>query len=161
MRTLVFTEIPDPNIASTIATDELPLVWVDDHIIDRYSMRVVSLNSSRACVPDLDGSIFRAGYHPFALTVERYTGDVGSVAVKGKHRIGVRRLDIVELDSMVAGGGKVALVWRDTKTIDLGIWVWNSAGADSRKRLPKAGREMNYVRAVVLVTERVHTGHTG
>jgi hypothetical protein len=46
--------------------------------------------------------------------VERYAGDVASVAVKGEDSVRVCRLDVVELDRVMAGGGKVALVRRDT-----------------------------------------------
>lgn len=60
------------------------------------------------------------------------------MAVKCKDRIRVGRLDIVELDSMVASGGKVAFVRRDAKAIDLRVRVGDCAGANAGERFPKS-----------------------
>lgn len=51
--------------------------------------------------------------------MERDAGDVGRVAVKGKDRVGVRRLNIVELDRVVACGGEIAFVGRDAQSVHL------------------------------------------
>jgi hypothetical protein len=45
--------------------------------------------------------------------VEGYACDVASVAIEAEERVGVRRLDVVELDRVVTGRGQVALIWRD------------------------------------------------
>lgn len=60
------------------------------------------------------------------------------MAVKGKDRIRVGRLDIVELDCMVASGGKVAFIGRDAKAIDLRVWVGDRAGANAGQRFPES-----------------------
>jgi hypothetical protein len=70
--------------------------------------------------------------------VKGNTCNVRSMAVKGKDRIRVGRLDIVELDSVVAGGSEVALVRRYAKAVDLRVWVRNSAGADPRQCFPES-----------------------
>lgn len=73
-------------------------------------MCVVALDTTRARIPDLDGAVFGACYHPFTLAVESDARDVRRVALKGEDGIGVRRFDLVKLDSMVASCGKEALV---------------------------------------------------
>ena len=70
-------------------------------------------------------TIFRAGDHPFAFTMERDTGNVSGVTFECENSGRVRRSDIVKLHSMVAGGGQKALIWRYAKAIDLRIGVWN------------------------------------
>lgn len=51
--------------------------------------------------------------------MESHAGDVGRVAVKSQDCVRVRRLDIIELDRVVSGGGEVALVGRYAETIHL------------------------------------------
>jgi hypothetical protein len=51
--------------------------------------------------------------------VECDAGDVGCVAVESENSVRIRRLDIVQLDGMVARGGEVALVGGDAEAIDL------------------------------------------
>lgn len=63
--------------------------------------------------------------------------DVGRVAVKGEDRIRVRRLDIVELDRVVACGSEVALVGRDAEAVDLRIGVGDGARADAAESFPE------------------------
>lgn len=75
--------------------------------------------------------------------MKRDTGNVRSVAVKGKDRIRVGRFDVVELYSVVASGSEVALVRRYAKTIDLRVWVRDGAGADSRQRFPESDVELS------------------
>ena len=43
---LIVTEVPYHDYTSTIGTDEFALVGVDDHIIDRVVMSVVSLDKA-------------------------------------------------------------------------------------------------------------------
>lgn len=44
MRALVLAEVPDPYVATAIATDQFSLVWVNDHIVDRDTVGVVALD---------------------------------------------------------------------------------------------------------------------
>lgn len=138
MSTLVLAEIPDPDISTTVTGDEFALVGMDNHIIDRLAMRVVSLDASGASVPDLDSAIFRACDHPFPFAMESYPRNVAGVTVEGKNGARISRADIVKLDIMTTSGRKIALVWRYAKTIDLRVRMLNGPRADSRKGLPKA-----------------------
>lgn len=92
---------------------------MDDHIVGRAAVVIASLDRSRPRFPYLDGAVFRARHHPFALAVKRYSGDVPRVSLKRKQRIGVCRLDVVKLDRVVAGCGKKPLVGRDAQAVHL------------------------------------------
>lgn len=138
MSTLVLAEIPDPDISTTVTRDELALVGMDDHIVDRAAMRVVSLDAASTSIPDLDGAIFGACNHPFTFAMEGYARDVAGMTLKGKHRAGIGRADIVELDVVTTSGREIALVWRNAETVDLRVGVLDRTRADSRKSLPKA-----------------------
>jgi hypothetical protein len=59
--------------------------------------------------------------------VEGNARDVARVALKCEERIGIRRLDVVQLDRMVAGGGEEALVGGDAQSVDLGVGVLDGA----------------------------------
>lgn len=61
------------------------------------------------------------------------------MTVEGEDRVGVGGLDVVELDCVVTSGGKVSLVRRDAKAVDLGIWVWDSPGAYTGEGFPESG----------------------
>ena len=111
MGALVLAEIPDPHIARAVAADELPLVGVNDYIVDRAVVVVVALDRACASVPDLERAVFGTCYHPFALDVECYACDVAGMAFEGEERVGIGRgADVVELDVFVAGGREPALV---------------------------------------------------
>lgn len=43
---------------------------------------------------------------------------------------------------MVAGSGKEALVGRDAKPVDLGVWVLDGARTDARKGFPESVLEL-------------------
>jgi hypothetical protein len=86
---------------------------VDHHIVDRRAVRVASLDRATARLPDLDCTILGAGDHPLALAVEGYACDVARVALEAEQRVGVGRLDVVELDRVVAGRGQVTLIGGD------------------------------------------------
>jgi hypothetical protein len=73
---LVLSQVPDPHITTTVAANELSLIWVNDHIVDRNAMSVVALNIAGPRVPDLDRAILRRGDKPLGLAMERDTGDV-------------------------------------------------------------------------------------
>lgn len=84
MTTSVLTQVPDPNISTSIATDQLSLVRMYHHVIDSdvVSMTVVSLHVSRPRVPDLDGPVFARAHEPFPLAVPLYGGDVVCVSLE-------------------------------------------------------------------------------
>ena len=137
MGTAVFSQVPDSDTATMITTDDLALVWVNNHIVDWRVVVVAALNGAGASFPDLHGSILGASNHPFPLAVECNAGDVVGMAFKGQDGIWVRGLDVVELDAMVARGGKEALVRRDTEAVDLRVRMLDSARAYSGKSLPE------------------------
>jgi hypothetical protein len=137
---VVLGQVPDTDASSTVTADDLTLVWMNDDVIDWGSMRIRTLDSSAACLPNLDSSVLRASDHPFALTVECDTGDVVRVTFESQDRIWVCRFDIVELDIVVASGSEETFIWRDTETIDLGVRVLNGARADTRESLPESMR---------------------
>jgi hypothetical protein len=78
---------------------------VNDDVVHRNAMGIVSLNAAGSGVPDLDGTVLGRRDHPFAFTVKSDPGNVGSVAVEGEDSIRIRGLDVIELDRVVAGGG--------------------------------------------------------
>lgn len=138
MRAVVLSQIPYSDTSSPIAADDLALVWMDDHVIDWRSMAVTSLNSSTACLPNLDRSIFRACHHPLPLAMESHASDIICMTFESKERVWIGRLDVVELNTMVTGCCKKSLVGRDAESIDLGIGVLNCSRADTRERLPES-----------------------
>ena len=131
MSTLVLAEIPDPDISTTVTRNKLALVRMNNHIIDRGAMRVIALNAASTSIPDLDSAIFRACNHPFAFAMKGYARNVAGMTFKGEDRARIGRADIVELNIVITGGCKIALVWRDTKTIDLRVRMLDGTGADS------------------------------
>ena len=70
--------------------------------------------------------------------MESHAGDVGRVSIEGEDCIGVGRLDVVELDGVVASSGEVALVGGYAETIYLRVWVRDCAGADAAEGFPEA-----------------------
>lgn len=119
MRALVLTQIPNPNIPRLIATDQFALVRMDNHIVHRAPVRIVSLHARRTCVPNLDGPVFTRRHHPFPLAMETDTSNIVGVAFKLEHRVGICRLDVVELDGGVTSGSKKSFVGGDTEAIYL------------------------------------------
>lgn len=116
---VVLSKVPDTDAALAIATDDFALVRMDHDVVGGTAVVVGALDLATACLPNLDGAILGAGHHPLAFAVEGDAGDIASVALEGKQRIRVRRLDIVEFDRVVACGGEEALVGRDAEAIDL------------------------------------------
>lgn len=110
MTALVLTQVPYSYIASTIAADELALVWMDDYIVDRNAMTVVALNSASTSIPYLYRAVFRAGNHPFALAMEGYSSNIACMTFKDKDRRRIAALDVEELDGMVTGSGKETFI---------------------------------------------------
>lgn len=108
------SKVPDSDVATSIRTHEFTLIRVDDHVVHRVGVLVVSLNQARSGVPDSDRHVLRAGDHPLALTVESHACDIVRVALKGHDRVRIGRLDVVEAHHVAAGSGKELLVWGDT-----------------------------------------------
>lgn len=73
-------------------------------------MVITSLNCPCPRLPDLDGAVLGASHHPFSLAVKGDTSDVARMALESQQRVRIGRLDIVELDRVVARGGEVSLV---------------------------------------------------
>jgi hypothetical protein len=111
---------------------------MDDYIVDGDAVGVVALDIAAARVPDLDGAVLGARDQPLGLAVKGDARDVGRVAVEGQDRIRIRRLDVIELDGVVARGGEVALVGRDAEAVHLRVGVGDGAGADATEGLPEA-----------------------
>lgn len=137
MRAAVLSQVPDSDTPTMVTADDLPLVRVDNHIVDRRIVVVAALNGASASFPDLHSSILGASNHPLPLAVECNTCDVAGVAFKCQDRVRVRGLDVVKLDTVVACSSKKSLVGRDAKAVDLRVRVLDSTGANSGKGLPE------------------------
>lgn len=88
MTTLILTQIPDPDITAAVTTDKLPLIRMDDHVVDRAAVVVIPLDGPGLDVPDLDGAVLGGGDHPFGVDVEGDAGDVVGVALEGEEGLG-------------------------------------------------------------------------
>jgi hypothetical protein len=95
MRALVLSQIPDPHITPSVAANQLPLVRVNNHVIDRDTVCIIALYIPTASIPDLHGAVFGRCDEPLRLAMERYARDIGGVAVEGENGIGVGRFDVV------------------------------------------------------------------
>lgn len=111
MSAFILTQIPYPDIASTVTANQLPLIRMDHHVIHGVAVVVVALNTGGSCIPDLHRAILRACHHPFPLTVEADPRNVAIVSLERKHRIWVSRLDIEQLDQVSSRCGEEPLVW--------------------------------------------------
>lgn len=131
MGAVVLSQVPDADTTTPVAADDLALVGVDHDVVDGTAVVVAALDGAAARLPDLHGAILRARDHPLALAVERDARDVARVALEGQQGVGVGRLDVEELDGVVARGGEEALVGRDTQAVDLRVGVLDRAGADA------------------------------
>lgn len=153
MGAAVLGEIPDPDAARPVAADDLALVRVYYDVVRGAAVVVAALDGAAAGLPDLDGAVLGARDHPLALAVEGDASDVARVALEGEQGVRVGRLDVEELDRVVAGGGEEALVGRDAQAVDLGVRVLDRAGADARESLPEPG-EINRKGSVNTQTPR-------
>lgn len=122
MCTTVLSQVPNPNTSTSVATNDLSLIWMDHNIIDSTSVIVAALDRATSSFPDLNGTVFGACSHPFSFAVECYTRDVPRVAFKREQGIGIlAAFDVVELDSVVSCGSQVSLVGRNGQSIDLRV----------------------------------------
>ena len=120
----VLAQVPDADIPPAIARDQLPLIRMNDHIVDgsdmsdqvshRGAVDVVALDAACSRIPHFHRAIFGARHHPFALTVECHTGDVARMTIEGEDRVRIGGADIVELHIVISGRGQVAFVRGDT-----------------------------------------------
>lgn len=138
MCAVVFGQVPDAYATTAVAADNLALVGMNDNIVDGGAVVVAALNGGRSRVPNLDGTVLGARNHPLAFAMKRNTRNVVGVALKYEKRIGVCRLNVKELDGVVAGDGEEALIGRYAETIDLRIGVLNGTGAYARKGFPES-----------------------
>lgn len=62
MCAFALAEIPDAHIPTSIDADQLPLVGMDDDVVDRKAARVgvVALDGRCAGIPDLDRAVLGA-----------------------------------------------------------------------------------------------------
>ena len=127
MRAFILAQIPDPDIPSPIARNQLALIGMDNHIVHRTPVLVVPLYTPRPRIPGLDRAIFRARHHPLSLAMERYACDVAGVSVDCEYVVWVRVADVVELDVVIACCGEVALVGGDAEAVDLRVGVLDGA----------------------------------
>lgn len=138
MRASTLTQVPYPNSPGTITANQLPLIRVDDNVVDRSLVRVIPLNGPRPGVPNLDGTILGASDHPFSLAMECNTSDIVGMALEGHHRACARcRLYIIEFDVQTACRCDISFVWGNAQPIHLRVWVLNGSRADARKSLPE------------------------
>jgi hypothetical protein len=119
MSTNALAQVPDTDHAGVITTDEFALVGMNDHIIDRSPVDVIALQATSASVPDFHSSILGASDHPLSFAMECNTSDVVRVTFEGDHGIGISRLDVKELDIIVASSSEESFVRSDAKAIDL------------------------------------------
>lgn len=134
----ILREVPYPHAARTIAADDLALIRMNHHIIHRRPVIVAALNGAGFGFPDFDRSVLRTRHHPFALAVKRHAGNVPSVTLKCQQRVGIRRLDIVELDGVVARRGQKSLVGGNAEPVHLGIGMLDRARANARQSFPES-----------------------
>jgi len=146
MGAVILGKVPNSNAASTITSNNLALVWMNDNISNGCAVRIASLDRTTPGLPDLDSPILRTCDHPFPLTMECDTCNVASMTFESKERVWVGGLDIVELDGMVASGGKKALVRGYAKTVDLRVRVLDCSRANTGKGLPEAKRSRELAR---------------
>ena len=106
MGAFVLAEVPNSNISTAVTGNQLPLIRVDDDVVDGNFVVVIALDASCPCVPDLNSAILGAGDHPFPLAMKGYACDVAGVALEGEDRTRVRRAYVVKLDVEIAGRGE-------------------------------------------------------
>lgn len=137
MAAVVFGKIPDSNTARTIAAYDLALVRMNHNVIGGAPVVVASLDCSGSRLPDLDCAILGRCDHPFAFAMKSDSCDIASVAFERQERVGVRGLDVVELDGMMTSGSQVSLIRRDAEAIDLRVRMLNRTRADPGKSFPE------------------------
>lgn len=142
MGAVILGQVPDADAAPAVAADDLALVRVDDDVVGGGAVVVAPLYGAAARLPDLDGAVLGARHHPLALAVEGDAGDVARVALEREQRVRVRRLDVVELDRVVAGRGQEPLVGRDAEAVHLRVGVLDRARADPGEGFPEPSNEV-------------------
>lgn len=137
MCALVLAQVPDPDITPTITRDNLPLIWMDDHVVDRNAVIIAPLDCSILRLPHFHPAIFRASYHPLSLAVEGNTCYVARMTREYHHRSWICGANIEKLDIVISSCSEVALVWGDAQAVHLGVRMLNRTMAYARKSFPK------------------------
>lgn len=119
MTAFILAQIPNPYISTPVTTNQLALVWMNNNIVHWYAMCIVSLHIATPSVPNFDRTVFTRSDKPLGFAMERDTRHITGVAIKGEDCVWICAFDIVEFDSMVACGGEIALVRRDTEPVYL------------------------------------------
>jgi hypothetical protein len=127
MRAAVFRQVPYTNVSPSVAANDFTLIGMYNHVIDGRPMSITSLHRAATSFPDLDRPILRASDHPLPFAVKCYTGNIASVPLEREYRIGVRRLDVVELDIMMARRRKEAFIGRYTESVYLRLGMLDSS----------------------------------
>ena len=128
MGTCVLCQIPHLNRTGAVAADNLPLVRVDNHIVDGGAVQVCALDSAGARLPYANAAVLTTRDHPFSLAVEGDACDVARVSLENEHRRRISGPDVEELHVVVPGGSEVALVGGDTETVNLRVRVLDCPG---------------------------------
>lgn len=132
MCALVLSQVPYSHVPTAVTSNKFSLIWMNDNVIDRMIVIVIPLDGCAPCIPYLYGPIFGTSDHPFALAVKCYTSDVASMSFECQHRTWVRRADVVKLHVLITRRGEPTLIGRDAQPVDLGVWMLDGTGADSR-----------------------------
>ena len=100
MCAFALAEIPDAHIPASVDADQLPLVGMNDDVVDRKAagVGIVALDRRRAGIPDLDRAVLRACDEPFPFTMPSDARHVARVSLEGEHGVRVRVFDVIELD---------------------------------------------------------------
>ena len=106
MGAFVLAQVPNSNVSTAVTRNQLPLVGVNDDVVDRNLVVVITLYASCPRIPDLYSAIFGARNHPLALAMEGYACDIAGVAIEGKYGTWVRRAYVVEFDIVIASCGE-------------------------------------------------------
>jgi hypothetical protein len=140
MRAVVLRQIPYSNTSSSITAYDLSLVWMDNHVVHRGGMAVAALYGTTSCFPDFDCAILRAGHHPLSFAVEGYACNIVCMPFEGQKGVRIGRLDVVELNAMMSGCCKKALIGRYAQSVYLRVGVLNCSRADAGESLPEADK---------------------
>ena len=76
VRAFVLSQVPDSHIAAAIATNQLPLIGMDNDIINRHAVHIVTLYIATPRVPDLHSTIFAGRNEPLGFAVKSDASNV-------------------------------------------------------------------------------------
>lgn len=70
--------------------------------------------------------------------MKSYTSDIVCVTLEGEDGGRIGRFDVIKLNGVMTGCGKVSLIRGDAEAVNLAVWVRNCAGANATKGFPEA-----------------------